>query len=87
MRLGDDRPLLFDRSKYSIFVLSGLENIKELEFEPGGESDEMYDVVSQHPQVFSGFYHYDDAQVSGMRNLVAGYEIRHKTPLRNEYDL
>jgi anaerobic magnesium-protoporphyrin IX monomethyl ester cyclase len=81
------RPLLFDRSKYSIFVLSGLENVNELDFEPGGQSDEMYDVVSRHPQVFSGFYHYDDAQVAGMRDLVAGYEIRHKTPLRNEYDL
>jgi anaerobic magnesium-protoporphyrin IX monomethyl ester cyclase len=86
-RSSNQRPLLFDRSKYSIFVLSGHENIRQLQFEPAADSDELYDVVSRHPEVFSGFYHYDDALVADMRNLVQGYEIRHRTPLRNEYDL
>jgi radical SAM superfamily enzyme YgiQ (UPF0313 family) len=86
-RSNNKRPVHFDRNRYSIFVLSGHESINGLDFEPAGNSDELFDYVSQHPQVFSGFYHYDDELVGEMRTLVEGYEIRHRTPIRNEYDL
>lgn len=86
-RSTNTRPLRFDRSKYSIFVLSGHEDVRDTTFVPTRTSSELFDLIETHPSIFAGFYHYDSELVDEVHELISAHQVFHRTHIKNEYDL
>lgn len=79
--------LKFSRSDYSIFVVTGHEVLNgdgSYSVRPAWEA--MYRLIEGHPEIFSGFYHYESAELLKMKQRLERYHDARRTPARNDHD-
>jgi radical SAM superfamily enzyme YgiQ (UPF0313 family) len=76
--------LTFSRDRYSFYVITGHEMGQA---ETDGHSEPIYSLIRDHPQIFSGFYQYDNFSRLKARQRLEHFNITRRTPVRNEHDL
>jgi radical SAM superfamily enzyme YgiQ (UPF0313 family) len=79
--------LRFSRDDYSFYVATGHEVCTRGGQVPDGEHDEIYRIIMRHPEIFSGFYRYENAAVLRKRARLDQFEATRRSAVRNEYDL
>jgi hypothetical protein len=62
----------------------GLETMYSDHFDTRPEHAEVYELIEDHPEVFGGFYAFEDSSIDQKRRRIAPEALR--KPLRNEYD-
>jgi radical SAM superfamily enzyme YgiQ (UPF0313 family) len=79
--------LIFNKDRYSFYVVTGHEIVKHGTYEVGESHNPVYDIIVEHPRIFSGFYQYDSPNLIAMRKQFAKYDQTRRTRVKNEYDL
>ncbi|MBW2086077.1 MAG: radical SAM protein [Deltaproteobacteria bacterium] len=79
--------LKFSKETYSFFVVTGHEEISEDGFDAKPQSNPVYQLIKKHPQIFSGFYKYENTASYWKNERLEQYRLTGRTSARNEYDL
>lgn len=81
------KDLVFSRERYSMYVVTGHEELRGGDLRASAQHDAIYHLVEQHPTIFSGFYQYDGNAKLAMRKSLSRFEHRRRSRFRNEHDL
>jgi len=81
------KDLVFSPDRYSMYVVTGHEELRGDDLRVSSQHDEVYRLVREHPTIFSGFYQYDGADKLAMMKSLSRFEARRRSRFRNEHDL
>ncbi len=79
--------LIFSKDHYSTYVITGHEQVRPKGYVADSAFDPVYDLIVNHPTIFSGFYHYESTEELAKRQRLEHYKKRGRTAVKNEYDL
>ena len=79
--------LTFSKDNYSFFVVTGHEVVNPTGFDVAPEWDPIYELIDRYPNIFSGFYHYENMSALRKRQRLEQYKTTRRTPVKNEYDI
>jgi hypothetical protein len=70
-----------------VFIVTGHEVVNaDGSYHGRAHWDAMYHLIQDHPNIFSGFYHYENAELLKMKQRLDRYHAARRTPARNQYD-
>lgn len=79
--------LTFSSDNYSFFVVTGHEVVKPDRFDVMPKLDPIYQLIARYPNIFPGFYHWENMNALRKRQRLEQYKTTRRTPVKNEYDI
>lgn len=79
--------LIFSRDRYSSYVITGHEEVRKGHYIADSAFDPIYQLIVDHPKIFSGFYQYESTAALAKRQRLEQYKETGRTAVKNEYDL
>lgn len=79
--------LVFSRDHYPSYVITGHEEVRMGRYQTDSTLDPVYQLIVDHPDIFSGFYQYESTAELAKRQRLEQYKQTGRTAIKNEYDL
>jgi len=79
--------LVFSRNRYPSYVITGHEEVRRGHYMTDSTFDPIYQLIVDHPEIFSGFYHYESTAALAKRQRLEQYQQTGRTAVKNKYDL
>jgi len=79
--------LRFSRDHYPFYVVTGHEVVKPDGLHVNLGLGPVYELIERYPNIFSGFYHYDNVTTLKKARGLGCYQTTRRTPVRSKYDL
>ncbi|MBW1709194.1 MAG: radical SAM protein [Deltaproteobacteria bacterium] len=79
--------LNFSKETYSFFIVTGHEVVSTDGFNTKPKTSPIYKMIMKYPQIFSGFYKYENTTSYWKNERLEQYRLTGRTSARNEYDL
>jgi anaerobic magnesium-protoporphyrin IX monomethyl ester cyclase len=78
--------LKFSKDNYPFYVITGHEIVKQGYYKTKSEFDSTYQLIADYPEIFSGFYHYDNMTAAQKKQRMEHFQTTRRTPVRCKYD-